>query len=380
LNTFKIRYDLSLRPGFEHVQVSDDVSWVSCWGRMAAMTTWVFEGTVLPAAATTRLEFGSGEADVLPGRFGVPGLVDSHCHLTMGPGENGPRMFGADFANERLGELASAGVSAVRDVGGNREVTLKLATTEDDSRPFVLAAGRFLAPHGRYFPGMYDPIAAEDLLAAVETEIADGATWLKLVADFPEVGPDGPIRGSAVAQTYETDVIQALVDLAHARGARVAAHTNTAVVSELVRVGVDSIEHGTSITENDLELLGARGGAWTPTLCASVGSRPADTPEQEARRQARSEHLASMLALADRYGVRVLTGSDVVGSVAGEVALLVEHGLTVDQALAAASTGAQEYLGLTGDGNLVTYDADPREQPDVLARPEAIVLNHRRIA
>ncbi|MEU4605319.1 amidohydrolase family protein [Kribbella sp. NPDC023972] len=344
------------------------------------MTTWVFEGTVVPAGDIARLEFGAGEADVLPGRFGVPGLVDSHCHLTMGPGENGPRMFGADYANERLGELAAAGVSAVRDVGGNRAVTLKLATTEDDGRPLVLAAGRFLAPAGRYFPGMYEPVAPEELLAAVETEIADGATWLKLVGDFPEVGPDGPIRGSAMAQTYETDLIQAVVELAHTRGARVAAHVNTPIVSELIRVGVDSIEHGTSITEQDLEALGARGGAWTPTLCASVGSHKSDTPEQEQRRRARSEYLASMLSLAVRYGVRLLTGSDVVGSVAGEVALLVRHGLTVDQALAAASTSAQEYLGLTGDGNLVTYDADPREHPAVLARPAAVVLNHRRIS
>ena len=55
------------------------------------MTTWVCEGTVRPAGQTTRLEFGgSGATDVLPGRFAVPGLVDSHCHLTMGVGENGP--------------------------------------------------------------------------------------------------------------------------------------------------------------------------------------------------------------------------------------------------------------------------------------------------
>ncbi|MEI8406687.1 MULTISPECIES: amidohydrolase family protein [unclassified Kribbella] len=344
------------------------------------MTTWVFEGTVLPAASGARLVFGSGDAEALPGRFGVPGLVDSHCHLTMGPGENGPRMFGADFADERLDELANAGVSALRDVGGDREITLKLATTEDDSRPLVLAAGRFLAPPGRYFAGMYDPVEPEDLLAAVEAEIADGATWLKLVGDFPEVGPDGPIRGSVVAQTYESDVIQAVVDLAHARGARVAAHTNTSIVSELVRVGVDSIEHGTSLTEQDLEALGARGGAWTPTLCASVGAHPTHTPELLARRTAKSEYLASMLPLADRYGVRVLTGSDVVGTVAGEIDLLVQHGLTVTQALEAASTGAQDFLGLTGDGNLVTYDADPREHPAVLATPSAVILNHRRIS
>jgi imidazolonepropionase-like amidohydrolase len=347
---------------------------------MANMTTWVFEGTVLPAGETARLEFGGpGDTDVVPGRFGVPGLVDSHCHLTMGYGEDGPAMFGADFANERLGELRDAGVSAVRDVGGNREVTLQLARTKDDSRPRVLAAGRFFAPQGRYFPQMYTPVAPEDLLAAVETEIAEGATWLKLVGDFPEVGPDGPIRGSLIGPTYELDLIKAMVETAHARGARVAAHVTSELVSDLIEAGIDSVEHGTSLNQKDLEALGARGGAWTPTLCASIAPDPSNTPEQEKRRRLRSDYLAAVLPLAERYGVRVLTGSDVVGTVAGEIDLLVQHGLSVEQALVAASTGAQEFLGLTGDGNLVTYDADPREHPEVLATPAAVVLHHRRV-
>ncbi|MFK4083159.1 amidohydrolase family protein [Kribbella sp. NPDC020789] len=344
------------------------------------MTTWVFEGTVLPVGDATRLTAGTGDPQALPGRYAVPGLVDAHCHLTVGADELGPRLYGEEFATERLAQLAAAGVSAVRDVGGNRAVTLKLASTADDSRPLVIAAGRFLAPHGRYFPRMHEPVGPEDLLAAVDAELADGATWLKLVADFPEVGPDGPIRGSVVAQTYEADLVAAVVELAHSRGARVAAHCNTEVVGELIRVGVDSIEHGTVISETDLQHLGARGGAWTPTLCASVGEDPGESAERRSRRLARSEHLGAMLRLADRYGVRVLAGSDVVGSVAGEVDLLVKHGLTVTEALVAASTGAQEYLGLTGDGNLVTYDADPREQPQILATPASVVLNGNRIA
>jgi imidazolonepropionase-like amidohydrolase len=345
------------------------------------MTTWVFEGTVLPAGDTARLEFGpAGDMDVLPGRYAVPGLVDSHCHLTVGTDELGPRLFGAGFADQRLTQLAAAGVSAVRDVGGDRSITLKLATIPDDGRPVVLAAGRFLAPSGRYFPRMHEPVEPGELLTAVGAELDDGATWVKLIGDFPAVGPDGPIRDSPMEQTYPTELVQAVVELAHARGARVATHTNTEIVSDLVRVGVDSIEHGTSLTEQDLEALGARGGAWTPTLCASIGPRPGSTPEQVKPRQAKSEYLASMLPLADRYGVRVLTGSDVVGTVAAEIDLLVKHGLTVEQALTAASTGAQDFLGLTGAGNLVTYDADPREHPEVLATPAAVVLNHRRIS
>jgi imidazolonepropionase-like amidohydrolase len=171
-----------------------------------------------------------------------------------------------------------------------------------------------------------------------------------------------------------------MVDLAHSREARVAAHVNTDHVSDLIRVGIDSVEHGTALTERDLETLGARGGAWTPTLCASVSPSPNETPEQTARRRARSEYLASILPLTEQYGVRVLTGSDVVGTVAREIDMLVQHGLSVEQALTAASTGAQDFLGLTGAGSLVTYDADPREHPEVLATPAAVVLNNRRIS
>jgi imidazolonepropionase-like amidohydrolase len=243
----------------------------------------------------------------------------------------------------------------------------------------VLAAGRFLAPAGSYFPRAHEPVAPEELLAAVEAEIADGATWLKLVGDFPEIGPDGPIRGSKISPTYDLDLVAAVVELAHSRNARVAAHTNTDHVTGLIQAGIDSVEHGTALTEQDLEALGARGGAWTPTLSAAVSPSPDETPERRARREERSAYLASVLPLAERYGVRVLTGSDVVGTVAGEIDMLVKHGLSVEQALVAASTGAQEYLGLTGAGNLVTYDADPREHPAILAQPAAVVLNHRRI-
>ncbi|MEU4196473.1 amidohydrolase family protein [Kribbella sp. NPDC026611] len=344
------------------------------------MTTWTFEGTVLPTGETARLSFGADAAtEQLPGRYAVPGLVDAHCHLTFEFTQTGPRLGGDDFANERLEELTKAGVSALRDVGGNRDVTLKLARTQDDSRPYVLAAGRFFAPANRYFPTMYEPVAPEDLLRAVEQEIADGATWLKLVGDFPQVGPDGPIRRSPVGPTYDLDDIRAMVDLAHSKNVRVAAHTTSELVSDLIAAGIDSVEHGTALTEQDLQALGARGGAWTPTMCASIERNPDASPEQEANRQARSAHLAAVLPLADRYGVRVLTGSDVVGTVAREIELLVEHGLTVDQAIAAASTSAQEYLGLENTGNLVTYDADPREHPEVLAQPAAVILNGRRV-
>jgi imidazolonepropionase-like amidohydrolase len=216
-------------------------------GRMTAMTSWVFDGVALPDGEAVRLELGAGEPQALPGRFALPGLVDSHCHLTVGRDEIGPRLFGREFAEARLDDLARAGVGVVRDVGGDRSITLKLAAHQEKGRPFVLAAG------------------------------------------------------------------------------------------------------------------------------------PDDTPAAQNRRRIRSEHVASLLPLATRYGVRILAGSDVVGTVAREVDLLVQHGLSVTEALAAAATAAHDYLGVSVPEDLVTYDEDPRERPEVLASPAAVVLRGQRI-
>lgn len=343
------------------------------------MATWVFDGIGLPAGEQVHLEAGAGDPQPLPGRFALPGLVDSHCHLTVGVSERGLVLRDEDAARTMLDDLALAGVGALRDVGGDRSITLKLASSPEDGRPVVLAAGRFVAPKDGYFPQFHEPVAAENLVAAVEAELDDGATWIKLVGDFPEVGPDGPIPGSAMTPNYELDAVAEMIAAVHARGARVAVHTTTDRVSDLIRVGVDSVEHGTTITAEDLEALGARGGAWTPTLSAIMHGAANDTPEQMERRRARSEYMASMVPLARRYGVRVLAGSDVFGSVASEVDQLVKHGLSVTEALEAASTSAQDFLGLTGQGDLVTYDADPRDHPEVLATPAAVVLRGHRI-
>jgi imidazolonepropionase-like amidohydrolase len=346
---------------------------------MTGMTRWMFDGIGLPDGEQVHFEVGSGDPEVLPGRFALPGLVDSHCHLTVGMGEKALVPLGEGAARTMLDELGQAGVRAVRDVGGDRSITLKLAANPEDGKPLILAAGRFVAPEGSYFPGLYEPVPAEQLVAAVEAELDAGATWIKLVADFPPVGPEGPIRGSAMTPNYEIDAVEEMIAAVHARGARVAAHTQTALVSELIRVGIDSVEHGEVITAEDLEVLGARGGGWTPTLTAYGPPDPKATPEQAERRRRRVEHMTAMLPLARQYGVHVLTGSDVFGTVAGEVDQLVKHGLSVTQALEAATTSATEFLGLTGSEDLVTYDVDPREHPEVLAAPAAVVLRGQRI-
>ena len=337
------------------------------------MTTWVFRGTLLPAGADGELAVGTGETEDLPGRFALPGLVDAHCHLTVTVDDDGPLLAGQEQADRSLADLASNGIGLVRDVGGERTVTLRLSDV--DGRPVVQAAGRFFAPEGRYFPRMHDPVPDTELLGAVEREIDDGARWIKLIADFPHFVDGRRDPASSSAQTYHEDTVAAVVEAAHRRAVRVAAHCNTTIASGLIALGVDSIEHGRDLSPADIAALAARGGAWTPTLGAMLGPDPSARNEHT---RAISARLRELLPYAIEQGVHVLTGSDIVSSVAAEIELLVEHGVPVEAALRAASTDAHRYLGVHSR-DIVTYHRDPREDPATVRDPAAVVLRGTRV-
>lgn len=344
--------------------------------------SWVFEGTSLPSGQTAQITIAAEAAspdaslstsvEMLPGAFALPGLVDGHCHLTLRR-DQGPPFVDVDGTGERLARLAQTGVTVVRDVGGERAVTLQLARATPRGMPRVLAAGRFLAPANRYFPDLFAPVEAGDLVDALAHEVRDGASWVKIIADFPHL-EDGVVTAPAAA-SYAFEVIAAAVDAAHELGARVAAHTTTGAVSGLVRAGVDSIEHGDALTAADLEELGDRGGAWTPTLSSSFPGRTTfrDDERDFARRT------SALLPLALRAGVTVLAGSDITGTVPAEIGWLHRLGLTIEQALDAAGPSAQTYLGAPGRDSIVTYQTDPRSDPGVLMHPAAVVVRGVRV-
>ena len=323
------------------------------------------------------------DAEPLPGRFVLPGLVDAHCHLSLGQDANGgPVALGVAAAAANLAAARSAGVTAIRDTGSPGSVTLHLVGGDDEGE--LLACGRFLAPEGQYFPGLYEPVAAEDLVSSALAEVAAGARWVKLVGDFPIMrGPGEPPLPPE--PTYPVADVRRLVEEVHAAGARVAAHSTTGHAKALVAAGVDSIEHGTGLDGDDLSDLAARGGAWTPTLCAFMYMPPPpDESDRYERYQQARERLVRLLPVAAGLGVTILTGTDVFGTVPREVALLSRFGLSPAAALAAASTSARSFLGLAElaagrPADLVTYDADPRDDPDVLARPAAVVARGVRI-
>jgi imidazolonepropionase-like amidohydrolase len=342
------------------------------------MAAWTFAGELLDCDSPGEpVVIGAGSPQPLPGRFGLAGLVDSHAHPSVDADRDGPFLSDRAHSQATLDQYAARGVTVIRDVGGLNTVTLDLARNPAPGRPLMTAAGRFLSSPDRYFPRMYRPTTAGQLVDAVRAEIAAGAEWIKIIGDFARWGADGPVADTA-AMTYDLDTIGQAVATAHSLGARVALHS-TLPASELIDIGVDSFEHGTALTRADVEALGARGGAWTPTLAAVTAHHDAPDPALRRKVAEISERVRDVLPYALAQGVRILAGTDVVGTIAQEVSLLVKHGLTVEQAIAAAGSSARDYLGVAPAGDLITYDADPRSDPQILDSPAAVVIRGVRV-
>jgi imidazolonepropionase-like amidohydrolase len=335
---------------------------------------WVDDGGCLAAEPVPG-------AERLPGRFVAPGLVDAHAHPTVTAAPDGPTAVDSAAALDVLAQWAAAGVCLVRDAGSPGGLVLTLGT--GPGMPRLQAAGRFLAPPGRYFPALLpEGVPQERLTELALDELARGGRWVKVIADFPPV-TDGVPAGPPET-TYSAEAIEAMVAAVHAAGGRVAAHATSDRVSQLIQAGVDSIEHGTAMDEQALLQMARTGSAWTPTLSAVLGVS-GTAPEAARHRAAEYRHrLRELLPFAHRLGVPVLAGTDTAGTLVGEIALLAECGLEPAAALGAATTTAYRFLGesFAAAGQpttLVSYQDDPRDDLAVLSSPSAIVIDGVRV-
>jgi hypothetical protein len=134
--------------------------------------------------------------------------------------------------------------------------------------------------------------------------------------------------------------------------------------------GLDSVEHGVGMNEDALRLMAERGTAWTPTLSARFGRERHDQASPEVRRriEASQERTQELLPLAVRLSVPILTGTDVVGTLPGEVAHLTRFGLNPADAIAAAISWAYRSLRIVPNepvvlATFVTYQDDPLIDP-----------------
>jgi len=319
-------------------------------------------------------------AERLTGAYAIAGLVDCHAHTTFDLSDRGTVPGSAEAVAVNLRDYHAAGITALRDAGG---VSMAAVAAQG---PRLQAAGRFLAPSGRYFTDWTLPTEASGLVEAVRGQIAAGARWVKIVDDWfsPDTG--------RVEQHYDPAVIAEAVTAAHAAGARMAMHCmDTASVEAAIEAGVDSVEHGSNVQPGQLERMAAAGMAWCPTIvlvAGFIGGQELPDPEYATRvRRFYGSELHELLPYAARLGVTILAGSDTIppADFWEEIATLQRYGLDPQQAIAAGTTAARAYLGLHdltegSPADVVLYPGDPHDDPEVLREPSLVMIGGEIVA
>lgn len=325
-----------------------------------------------------------GAATVLDGGWVLPGLVDAHCHVGLGPS-------GAVDLDEAVLQARAnrdGGTLLIRDCGSPVD-TRPLQAMAD--LPVIIRSARHISRSRRYGPGVAVELADEaELPAAVAEQAAAGDGWVKLVGDWIDrsVGDLAPV--------WSDGVLAEAVAAAHAHGARVTAHVFGAdALPGLINAGIDCLEHGTALSDDLIAELARRGTALVPTLI-NIGTFPQIAEAAVAKYPTYAAHMlrlhagaAGMVRRAVEAGVAVYAGTDAGGGIAhgrivDEVEALHAAGMPAADALAAASWAARVWLGRPGlepgaPADLLGYPADPRTDLSVLRAPSLVVLRGRVI-
>ncbi len=349
---------------------------------------------------------GEGRIVDLRDSFVLPGLIDSHVHLTSQQNPNGrleevtqsdaeQAMVGARYARRTL----MAGFTTVADLGGSNEAVFALREAirrGDVPGPRVIAAGSAVSVHGGHgdINGYREDVmhllspesvcsGVDDCMRAVRTQVRAGADIIKITAT------GGVLSNTAagLGQQFSDEELGAIVGAAHRMGRQVTAHAHGADgINSFLRAGGDSIEHGTYLDADSVRLM-QRDGVWlVPTLLAGdfvarVASGPDNffTPAQTAKALEAGPKMLDMARRAHDGGVRIAFGTDsgvsAHGDNAQEFALLVRAGLTPLEAVQAATVGAAEHLRISREAgriavgmpaDLIAVTGDPLSDVTVL--------------
>jgi imidazolonepropionase-like amidohydrolase len=340
---------------------------------------WVVDG-VLSAepVADAQTVFGADGAD----GWIVPGLVDAHCHVGLGP--HGA-IDNLDECIEQAEIERGVGALLLRDCGS--PIDTRPLDAHDDL-PRIIRHGRHLARPKRYQRGFAIELEDESQLPdAVIEQARWGDGWVKLVGDWidREAGDLAPL--------WSDDVLKAAMEAAHAEGARVTAHVfSEEALPGLIKAGIDCIEHGTGLTDDTVALMVEHGTALVPTLInlenfPGIADGAAKYPVYAGHMRDLYERSLPRFAAAHDAGVPIFAGTDAGsmvahGRIGDEVDALKRIGMTPTEALGAASWTARGWLGRPSlehgaPADLVCYAEDPRTGAAVINRPDVVVLRGR---
>jgi imidazolonepropionase-like amidohydrolase len=328
--------------------------------------TAVGSGAAMPADATI---IDLGDATLLPG------FIDAHTHLShqRSPDWKQDRI---DWLEESVAEQALiaseyarktllAGFTTVRDVGSSDSIDVGLRNAIRKGKivgPRMLVATSAIGSTGGhcditgYRKGLLakessDSVAdsPEQARAAVRHAAKYGADMIKICA-----------TGGVLSLTDDVDTAQmtqaeldAAVDEAHILRKKVAAHAHGATgAKRAIRAGVDSIEHGSFLDEEAVNLMKSKGTYLIPTFMPLKSLRADQLPPPVIPKfYAALAHHATSFKLALTKGVKIGFGTDAGvynhGDNAQEFRYMVEAGMKPIDALKAATSMDADLLGVS---------------------------------
>jgi imidazolonepropionase-like amidohydrolase len=318
----------------------------------------------------------------------LPGLIDLHTHLTSTgvhwedellkttPGQ--AALHGARNALVTL----TAGFTTCRDMGPTwpfTDIDLRKAIDEGVvPGPRLMVSGNYVSATGgagdaRQFSIYVDvPIVrnladgADEIRKAVRTNLKAGADFIKILATGAVLSKGTPPG----AQQYTEEELRVAVDEASRWGRHVAAHAHgTDGIKAAIRAGIHTIDHGSMMDDEAVELLRTRHAYFVPTLYTSeaIAANP-NVPESE---KARSQQIKTLkdrsfqLVLKAGLPIGFATDAAVVphGDNAREFVYRVRLGQSPMDAIVSATRTAAEIIGWADRVGTV----EPRKFADLIA-------------
>ena len=305
----------------------------------------------------------------------LPGFIDAHTHLAM---EISAASFTAAVTTTPAhaaynavlygGRTVRAGFTTVRDYGGDVTVELGHAVERGDIvGPRVVPSRNPLGITGGhcdvtgFAPGILEGGVEEgvadgpwEVVEAVRYQIKHGAKVIKTCATAGVLSMEGPVG----AQQYTLEELTAMVEEAARHGIKVAAHAHGSEgILAAVQAGVASIEHGSMLTDEIMDLMIEQGTYLVPTTyLVDVIDMDALPPLVRGKAEEILPHARASIQRAIERGVPIAFGTDAGvfphGDNAGEFAIYVGMGMSELDALRSATIHAADLLDTPDRGRL----------------------------